>query len=394
MGLNVLHKTKEKEGKLQVIFSLFKLAAHQEWIIAGSLVALLLAVSCDAAGKFVIRYVVDEALGKDLLFMRLVFLAGIYIMFILFQAGFSFLEGRGRSLAAENVARHIREYLFDHIQKLSYTYHDRTSSGELVQRATSDVDSVRRFFAEQFFGFLRILFLFLINFCALALLDIRLALISSCIVPVIGCISIFFFNRIHDSYEQHQDQEGHLTAFAQENLAGCRVVRAFARQEQENKNFEAHNKLLLKKGLGVLFWNNMYWPFAFILCGIQFTVAFLLGGWFVLKGELSVGSMIASTFIINALIWPMQELGRIITEISRGTVSYKRIEEILKEELEIARDGETRREIHLQGEVQFKNVGFWYVDGTPVLNNLSFSCRAGETIALLRQDWFREDLGR
>ncbi|HEX2976401.1 MAG TPA: ABC transporter ATP-binding protein, partial [Bacteroidales bacterium] len=272
---------------------------------------------------------------------------------------------------------------FDHIQKLSFSYHDNMPSGELVQRTTSDVDSVRRFFADHMLGVIRIVLLFLINFAALSIISVKLALLSSIIMPLIAGVSVFFFNRIYRAYGEHQDQEAVLTTFVQENIVGNRVVRSFARHDQECADFDKRNRLQRENGFRVIFWHTLYWPTAHLLCGLQMVASIIYAGFMVMRGDLTLGSMIAASFLINSLIWPMQELGRLVTEISRGVVSFARISEILQQEQECTDDKAGIVAEQVRGEIVFDHVNFSYVDNTPVLKGVSFSCKPGETVALI-----------
>ena len=184
----------------------------------------------------------DNVLGKNAGSRAM--LIGIALGFValaLVEGGFTFLSGRLAARTAEGIARRLRNYLFDHIQRLTFTYHDHTQTGELIQRSTSDVDAVRRFYADQAIGIGRIVLLFGINFAAVLRLNVRLALLSIIVVPLIVVISYFFFKRVSKAYEKYQEQEATLSTVLQENLTGVRVVKAFARQAYEREKFEREN---------------------------------------------------------------------------------------------------------------------------------------------------------
>ncbi len=353
-------------------------------LIFGIAIASLCAsIVIDAAAKLIIRQVVDGAIS-GIQISTLVLFAGGFLFLSCIQGLFSFVSGRFRSRTAENIAKELRDRLFDHMQRLSFTYHDRIASGELVQRSTSDVDSVRRFYAEQIPELSRILFMFVINFATVAIaIDARLALSATVIVPVIGCLSVFFFKRIYDSYSAYQDQEAEVTSFVQEDLAGIRVVHAFTREKLERERFDALSLKQKQRGFRVVFWHTLYWPIAHFLCGTQFTLAVLFGGLLFISGELTAGSLIAFTFLMNSMIWPVQELGRIITEISRSVVSLSRINEIFGEEHESSKDRRTVKAGEIRGEIVFDNVGFSYADGSPAIRDVSFIASEGRRIALL-----------
>ncbi|NJL72135.1 MAG: ABC transporter ATP-binding protein [Candidatus Competibacteraceae bacterium] len=197
-----------------------------------------------------------------------------------------------------------RDALCDHLQKLPFSYHDRMQTGELIQRVTSDVDSVRRFYADQVIGISRIVFLFAINFTTIMLLNRRLALLSTLVVPFVVAVSIVFFNRISKAYDVYQDQDAVVTSILQENLSGVRVVKAFARQDFENEKFGRANTAKLAAGRRLLINNALYWPLSHLICAGQMLVGWSVGGFMTLRGELSIGTYLAYTGMLGGLIWP------------------------------------------------------------------------------------------
>ena len=185
---------------------------------------------------------------------------------------------------SEGLALRLRDYMFDHIQRLTFTYHDKTQTGELLQRATSDVDAVRRFFSEQAIGVGRIIILFSLNFGALLVLDWQLAWISVVAIPIIVIMSLFFFRRVSAAYEKFQEQDAIVSTILQENLSGVRVVKAFARQDYERNKFEGGNYEHYRRGYNFMLMHSTFWPVTDIICGIQVVVGYyvaarLVDGW-------------------------------------------------------------------------------------------------------------------
>ena len=185
-----------------------------------------------------LRYLIDDVIGKGQYPAQVETLNGALFLVALGFLGLAALEGSltftsGRLAAktAESIARRLRNYLFDHIQRLTFAYHSQTQTGELIQRSTSDVDALRRFFADQAIGVGRIVLLFSINFFTILKLNTKLAFVSIISVPFIVLISVYFFKKVTKAYEAYQEQEATLSTTLQENLTGVRVVKAFARQE-------------------------------------------------------------------------------------------------------------------------------------------------------------------
>jgi ATP-binding cassette subfamily B protein len=330
-----------------------------------------------------LRYLVDDVLGRKGLSGTLALIALSFVGLALVQGLFTFLSGRLAARTAEGIALRLRNYLFDHIQRLSFTYHDRTRTGELIQRVTSDVEALRRFFADQAIGVGRIVLLFVINFTALLILNWHLALLSIVIVPLIVLTSAFFFKKISHAYEAYQEQEATLSTTLQENLTGVRVVKAFARQEYERDKFERDNWEKFQRGRRLNTMHALFWPSSDILCGVQMMAGFLAGALMAIDGRITVGTYLAYGGLVVWLIWPMRNLGRLIVQMSTGLVSYGRVAEVIKEEREPLEEGSHVANASLQGEVVFRNVSFEYDADAPVLKDVSFRCRPGQAVALL-----------
>lgn len=345
--------------------------------------ALGIAALAKTGTYMLLRYFVDEylSLHNDAVSLPLIALGFVGLAFV--EGGFSFLSGRLAALTAEGVARRLRNYLYDHIQRLTFAYHAKTDTGELVQRSTSDVDAVRRFFSEQAIGIGRILLLFLVNFVAIATLNQKLAWISIVVVPVVLAISIFFFRRISNAYDDYQKQDAILSTTLQENLSGIRVVKAFARQEYEINKFDKDNWGKFVRGKNLAKMQSLFWPLSDMLCTAQIVIGYLVGATMTIQGEISVGTYMAYAGLVVWIIFPLRNLGRLIVQTSTGLVSYKRVMEIINEEQEPLDHGDYLPEMNLQGKVEFSQVGFTYEEGSTALEDISFTCLPGQSIALL-----------
>lgn len=350
----------------------------------GANLSLGFAALFKSATFLLLRFLVDRVLGDSSRTYLLPFIGLSFVVLASFEGSFTYISGRLAAFTAEKTTQRLREYLFDHIQRLSFTYHAQAKTGELVERVTSDVDAFRRFFSEQAIGIGRILFLFSINFSALMLLNVQLALISVIAVPVIIVTSVFFFRKVTKAYEAYQEQEARLTTTLQENLSGVRVVKAFARQEFEIGKFESENWEKFARGRRLLIMQALFWPLSDIVCGFQMLGGFLVGAIMAINGTISVGTYLAYAGLVVWLIWPMRNLGRLIVQTSTGLVSYQRVMEIIKEKREPLDEGDYQPAGGVRGELSFQDVCFEYADGdSPVLHNISFHCQPGQAVALL-----------
>lgn len=306
-----------------------------------------------------------------------------FLGLILLQAISTFVSSWMASFTAENTTRRLRNHLFDHIQRLTYAYHAEAKTGDLLERATSDVDTLRRFFADQAIGMGRIIFILVINFALIYRIQPRLAWVSITIVPLTLVISMIFFRNLRKAYEGYQEQEAIITTHLQETLSGVRVVKAFARQDYEIQKFSENNAEKLRRGKRLMLMHSTFWPVSDIICGVQHVLSTYVAATSVIDGIISLGDFVTFSGLLNWLIWPIRNLGRLIIDTSRALVSFGRVEVILRATEEDLFSAKHQPEGDIHGAIQFENVGFEYEKDQPVLKNVSFTCNPGDVIALL-----------
>ncbi len=358
----------------------------------GATVALAISATSKTLTYLLLRYFADVLTGDAVaisgdLPRTFMWVALGFVGLSFFQGGFSYLSGRLAAYTAEGIARRLRDFLFDHIQRLSFSYHGSTSTGDLIERVTSDVDAVRRFFNEQAIGVGRIVLIFIINFVALLRLNAKLAWISVIVIPFMLWVSMWFFKRVTKRYEKYQEQATVLSTTLQENLTGVRVVKAFARQKHEKKKFEGDNWEKFLRGRHLLLMHSLFWPLSDLVLGAQMLGGFIVAAIMAINGEITVGTYLAYVGLVAWLIWPIRNLGRLIVQTSTGLVSYGRLMEITKQDREKLIEGSFHPNGSLHGKIVFDDVSFAYddekSDGTPVLKNISFRCEPGQAVALL-----------
>lgn len=380
---NVLDYDLKKSIHPNRLVGLWRLMTGFRLNYLGANLSLGISALAKTSTYMLLRYFVDHQLvARD----AVVPLWGIALGFVglaAIEGSFSFMSGRLASLTAEGVARRLRNYVFDHIQHLSFTYHSKTDTGELIQRSTSDVDALRRFFSEQGIGMGRILFLFVINFIAILQLNVKLAFISIVVIPFVLLVSLYFFRKISKLYENYQTQDAILSTTLQENLSGVRVVKAFARQDYEINKFERDNWEKFLRGKRLMQMHSLFWPISDTVCNIQIVTGFLIGALMTINGEITIGTYLAYAGLIVWIIFPMRNLGRLIVQTSTGMVSYNRVMTMIKEDREPLDQGDYVPTDGLQGKLEFKGVGFAYEKGSQALENVTFTVQPGQVIALL-----------
>lgn len=366
-----------------------KMMSGYRMIYATANLTLAISTLAKTLTYILLRNFADTIVGNRLPFAgtlpRTLIIIGLgFVGLSMVEGGFSYLSSRMAAFSAEGITRRLRNFLFDHIQRLSFSYHSKTPTGDLIERVTSDVDAVRTFFNDQAIGVGRIILLFIINFSAIFILSWKLALASIAVIPVIIFVSIWFFKRVTKAYEKYQEQEAVLSTTLQENLTGVRVVKAFARQKYETEKFERDNWEKFLRGQKLLRMHSLFWPLSDLLCGFQMLAGFIFAGLLVIQGDITIGTYPAYVGLVVWLIWPMRNLGRIIVNTSTGLVSYERLMEIVKQEQEPLTDGAIQPAAPARGEIIFNNVSFQYNDkNIDVLKNISFTIKPGQSVALL-----------
>ncbi len=364
---------------------MWRLLHGYRWIYIGAIVGVGISALARTGTYLLLGYFVDDVLVNDNSQFSIIQVALAFIGLSLIMGGFAFVSGALAGRTSEGIAKRVRDYVYDHIQHLTFTYHDQTNTGELVQRSTSDIDAIRRFYADQAIGIGRISLLFLVNFGALLWLDWRLALISVIVVPFTITLSVVFFGRVSKAYEKYQEQDAILSSRLQENLTGVRVVKAFARQGYEIDKFEIENWEKYLRGKRLLLMHSSYWPVSDILTGIQMLAGLAIGALMAINGAITVGQYLTYAGLLIWILWPIRNLGRLIVQMSSGLVSFDRVMKVVNEQREPLDTGDYLPGGAVDGFIDFVDIGFAYSDApeTPVLEEINFSVKPGQVIALL-----------
>ena len=323
-----------------------------------------------------------NGLGGREFMARNLWIVGLALVGLNILSGvFSFSKGRSQAVAGENVSLYLREKLYSHIQRLPFSYHVKAETGDLVQRCTSDVETVRRFLAGQLMQVVNAVMM--IGFALFYLLrdNMKITLISMILVPVLFLFAWLFFKWVIKSFRLADESEGKMSAVLQENLTGVRVVRAFGRQEYEVEKFEAANSDLKKKNFKICNLLAVYWATSDALSMIQSMLTLLTCVFFAIRGEITVGTLTIFTSYIWKLLWPIRQLGRILSDAGKSSVAMERIDEILRQPEEPAEPDAIKPS--LKGDIVFDHVTFAYADGRDVLKDMSFTIPHGKTVAIL-----------
>jgi ATP-binding cassette subfamily B multidrug efflux pump len=349
----------------------------------GAFGALLLSSAASLATPQLIAYAIDSGIAPRNLNVILLAVGGLAAA-ALVRGLFQFLQGYLAERASQGVAYDLRNHLFAKIERLSFSYYDRVETGQLVTRLTSDVEQIRTFVGSGVVQLAAAAVMLVGTTVLLFSLDWRLALVALSIVPVIFVLLLRFVRRIGPLFRSVQQTLGRLNATLQEDLAGIRVIRTFAREDYESSRFRSVNDDLLEKNLATVrtFSNNF--PFIFLLANLGTLAIILFGGLQVVGGTLSIGELVAFNTYLGFLLFPILTIGFLAAGISRAGASSQRVFEVLDAPLEVqdAPDAVPLPPIHCR--VEFDDVSFRYPgDEREVLHYISFCAEPGQTVAIL-----------
>lgn len=312
---------------------------------------------------------------------RHLWLAAVVVLALALLRGLTiYLRGRWSAIATEIISRRLRDRLYNHLQRVPCDYFDQADTGDLVQRCTSDVETVRSFLTTQVVDIGRAVVMLLASLVILPLVNWRLTLAALALVPVIIVYTILFFAKASAAFKRQDEAEGAMTDRIQENLTGIRVVRAFARQDYECRQFAAKNAAYRDLSFTLIKLMAWYYPLADFLAGTQLALVLVFGGWQLVTGAVQVGEFSLFLLYVGFLLWPVRQMGRTLVEVGKAFVSMDRLHEILGQAEEPA--GAALPAARLQGQIAFDSVTF--ARGTKeILRGVSFAAEPGQTIALL-----------
>lgn len=324
-----------------------------------------------------------ENIGGKEFFLQNLWMAGLILVVLSIVNGFmSYFYRKNVATSSEIMAKNVRTIMYDHIQHLSYSYHVKAETGDLIQRCTSDLETLRRFLANQFFQVVRAIALVISALVIMLSLNAKLTLISFSITPVLTVAAFVFYKFIKDKFKLAEEAEGKMTTILQENLSSMRIVRAFARQDYEIEKFVESSDDYRKKDFVISWLMSWYWSLSDMLCDIQIGFVLILGTLWAAQGLLTVGTLYAFMNYTSNLIWPLRHLGRVLADMGKASVALQRIKEVL-DELNEEKDESTGLTPKISGNIHFENVSFEYEEGHPVLHDLTFDVLQGQTIAIL-----------
>ena len=293
----------------------------------------------------------------------------------------AYLRGRWSALGGEGLAKALRDALYKRLVRAPYAWHKASSTGDLVQRCTSDVETVRRFMQMQMMEVVRTVVMAVVALSIMWPINRQMTLLACSLLPLLIIFSFFYSKGVEKLFLRSDEAEGAMTTALQENLTGMRVVRTFARQNEELEKFTRLNKDFRGKTLRLNNVMGLYWGLSDMLGYMQIALVMLAGVYLCVQGTVSLGTVMLFFTYSSMLTFPMRQLGRILADLVKADVSLKRLDEILT----APQEAETGKALTppIQGALEFRDVSFAYPDGGEILHHLDFSVAPGQTIGIL-----------
>ena len=322
----------------------------------------------------------DARGGAGYLASNVWMMALLLVALSLLGGAFQYLRGRWSAEASEDVAERMRARLYAHLQEMDYGYHARAENWRLDSALHAGRGNGAPFLANQLIEAFRTVVMAALALWLMSRIHGRLTLISLALVPPQFLLAFWFFRWVRALFSEADEADGKLSAMLQESLTGVRVVRAFGRQRHESDRFAAraddvHDKSVRLSGVFALYWSGSN-----LITTVQTGLTLLFGVRFALRGEITTGDVMVFVSYVTMLIWPIRELGQILSDLGKSAVSLRRLYEILDAPAE--RDTPGASDAPLWADIEFDRVGFSY-GGRPVLRDVSFTVRAGQTVAIL-----------
>ena len=375
-----------KGFRLQFVLSLFMVMVA---VVANYMTPQVIRVTVDSVINdspfnlpgFLVGWI-ESIGGRDMLRSHIVICAGASLAFAALSGLANYSSRMNLARACEGTVARVRDTLFDHIQHLPYAWHNSHQTGDIIQRCTQDVDLIRNFVSDQLMEVVRTVLLILVSLALMFAMNVELSLLVTAFVPVVMVSSLVFYVITGKKFRRADETEGELTALVQENLTGVRVVRAFGRERYEIDRFNQKNEEFTNLWVNLGKVMGVNWGLGDFFAGFQVLVILVAGVFFVERGALTEGEFLAFTAYNSMLVWPSRNLGRLLAELSKTSISATRLFEILDAPEERSKPNALRPP--MDGDIVFDQVSFGYNQSEGgVLHDVSFTIRAGSTFGIL-----------
>lgn len=286
--------------------------------------------------------------------------------------------------AARRIEYHLRNSFFTHLQKLPASYYQDVRTGDLMARATSDMNAVRMVLSSAISYTSDAILFFVLAFVIMLDIDVQLTLLALLPYPILAILIKELGKRVYKRYERIQEAFSTMNTKVQENLSGVRVVKAYTLEQSEVSEFEVLNQQFVERNRDQIRLTTFFFPLFRFLPGLGVAALLWLGGLRVIEGKITLGDFVSFNAYLMMFIRPMITFGFVVNTFQRGAASMDRIRSILDVQPEIADRGTARQDIQtIHGEIEFRNLNFAYPRGEPVLQNINLKIPRGSTAAIV-----------
>ena len=349
-------------------------------IVGGHAIDVITLQNFEYADQFLLSF--GQYLFGEVSFIGYLWIAAsVGLIITAFGGLFLYARGRLAALASESIARGVREKLYEKLQDVKLSFYDGEDTGDLVQRCSSDLETLRVFLASDIIEIGRAIMLIICVLPVLFVIHVPLALWSICLMPFLVIGAYVFFSRVKDVFLLTDESEGAMTATLQENLTGIRVVRAFARQDHEINKFGNRNAVFRDNNRRLIKLMGIYWPVSDMIAMSQIGIVLFAGAHYVMQGSLTIGDLFIFLTCEGMVIWPVRQLGRVLTDSGKAVISLGRIDHIRRAETE--ESGFVPSTGRALGGIRAKNLSFAFDDGKQILDGFSIDIKPGETLGIV-----------
>lgn len=373
-----------KNSRLIYLFAMISMVISQ---MINALLPIILWSSVDSIigdepFKFKLIKKIVDLFGGKLYIRNHIYIIALFIVIISAIGGlFVFLKTVFANIATERIAKNLRDDIYTHLEFINYKYISKTSPGDIIQRSTSDIETIKRLLSLQFVEILSSISIFTFSLIIMFTLNVKVALICAFGCFIIGSVSYLFYSNVKKLFMKLDEAEAKLTHTVSENVSHIRVIKAFNREKFHYDLFKIDNENLKKRQFNFSVLNAVYWSVTNLTTFLLMGSVIGYGGYLAIKNVISFGDLAAFTSYVNLMIWPIRSLTRILADSGKATVAIKRIEEILQFPEEDMISG--IKKVNIKGGVRFENVGFKYDTSDDFsIRNISFEIKPDQILGI------------
>ena len=373
-----------KNSRLIYLFAMISMVISQ---MINALLPIILWSSVDSIigdepFKFKLIKKIVDLFGGKLYIRNHIYIIALFIVIISAIGGlFVFLKTVFANIATERIAKNLRDDIYTHLEFINYKYISKTSPGDIIQRSTSDIETIKRLLSLQFVEILSSISIFTFSLIIMFTLNVKVALICAFGCFIIGSVSYLFYSNVKKLFMKLDEAEAKLTHTVSENVSHIRVIKAFNREKFHYDLFKIDNENLKKRQFNFSVLNAVYWSVTNLTTFLLMGSVIGYGGYLAIKNVISFGDLAAFTSYVNLMIWPIRSLTRILADSGKATVAIKRIEEILQFPEEDMISG--IKKVNIKGGVRFENVGFKYDTSDDFsIRNISFEIKPDQVLGI------------